>query len=126
MSNENLPVAAEGEQLNWWSKTKIIAQVGIDTFAEEYQKGLATSEGGRKLLDATQKTKEAVAGVYDGAVEAGSKLVDNLSGAEVAAKIEQLLAGQRRYNDILATRLAEALDRIEVLEEEVKRLSDGR
>lgn len=64
--------------------------------------------------------------VYEEATATGKKLGDNLSGAEAQARIAALVEQQRRYNDILATRLAEALDRIEKLETHVARLSRGR
>lgn len=63
--------------------------------------------------------------VYEEATATGKKLGDNLSGAEAQARIAALVEQQRRYNDILATRLAEALDRIEKLETHVARLSRG-
>lgn len=126
MSNIEPPETKAATDDGWFSRTVKIAQIGVDTFVEQLPIELSKSEGGRTVLDAAQKTKDVAGRAYDGAVEAGGKLIDNISGAEATARIEELLAGQRRYNDILATRLAEALDRIEALEAEVKRLSDGR
>ena len=60
------------------------------------------------------------------AANTGQKISDNLSGAEVQARIVALVEQQRRYNDILATRLAEALDRIEKLEKQIARPTHGR
>lgn len=126
MTVEKYPATVVAEEDGFFSRIGKAAKVGYDTFVEEFPKELEKSEGGRTLLDAAKKTKVTMAKARDGAVEAGGKFVDNISGAEAVARIEDLLAGQRRYNDILATRLAEALDRIDTLETAVNRLSDGR
>lgn len=91
---------------------------------------------GGHLLDHTQAGKIAkgvgvqavdLAGkVYEEAAATGKKIGDNLSGAEVQARITALVEQQRRYNDILATRLAEALDRIEKLEKQLARRTRER
>lgn len=109
-----------------FSKATRVLKVGINTFATEFHGNLEASEGGRNLLAGTRRVKDAAGELYDGATKAGNKLVDNISGAEAQALVGELLAQQRRYNDILATRLAEALDRIEHLEQQVKSLSDAR
>lgn len=84
------------------------------------------SETGKKMLDAGSKATAVAKDVYDGAAKTGDKVLRNISGAEVHAQVIALAEQQRRYNDILATRLAEALGRIENLEAQVKALSDGR
>ena|SRR2546427_775178 len=60
------------------------------------------------------------AGVIDTAARfskvAGDQL-DTLSGAKLLALVEERLSIQSKYNDILATKLQEALDRIKILEE---------
>jgi hypothetical protein len=98
--------------------------------------GTSVTEGASELIGSTKVgQKAAVFGgqIADGAktfgkgiVEAGEKIGSNLTGAETHTKIQELAAQQTRYNDILATRLAEALGRIEVLEQEMKALSRGR
>jgi hypothetical protein len=98
--------------------------------------GTLMADGASELIGSTkagQKAAEIGGQVADGAkklgkgiADAGEKIGSNLSGAEAHTKIQELVAQQTRYNDILATRLAEALDRIEVLEKEMKALSRGR
>lgn len=53
---------------------------------------------------------------------------DNVSGAKVLEQANALIEQQRKYNDVLATRLAEALDEIKNLNARVGRLekSDDR
>lgn len=51
------------------------------------------------------------------------ELSDNIAGTAAQARIEALVLEQRRYNDILATQLSLALDRIEKLERIVAKLS---
>lgn len=58
--------------------------------------------------------------------DAGGKIGSKLSGEETHTRIQELVTQQTRYNDILATRLAESLDRIEKLEQQVEKLSRGR
>lgn len=57
---------------------------------------------------------------------AATGLFANLSGEEALAKIATLIEQQRRYNDVLATRLAEALGRIEELEKKIEVSPRGR
>ena len=47
---------------------------------------------------------------------------DNVSGAKVLEQANALIEQQRKYNDVLATRLAEALDEIKDLNARVGRL----
>lgn len=103
-----------------------VARAGVNTFNKEFVTGMNGSVAGRRLVENTKSAADAVEGAFVAVKDAGSRLVDNISGAEVIVKIEELAAGQRRYNNILATRLADALDRIDQLEAEVRRLSDGR
>jgi hypothetical protein len=96
----------------------------------------SVAEGTSKLIEGTkagQKAAEIGGKVFDGAKEIGKGLSDatgkigaNLSGEEAHTKMQELVMQQTRYNDILATRLAEALDRIDKLEQQVERLSRGR
>lgn len=53
---------------------------------------------------------------------------DNVSGAKVLEQANALIEQQRKYNDMLATRLAEALDEIKNLNARVGKLekSDDR
>ncbi len=87
---------------------------------------LDQSDAGKKVKEMGSQAADVAGKVYEEATATGKKLGDNLSGAEAQARIAALVEQQRRYNDILATRLAEALDRIEKLETHVARLSRGR
>ena len=51
------------------------------------------------------------------------ELTDNIAGTAAQERIEALVLEQRRYNDILATQLSLALDRIAKLEKIVAKLS---
>jgi UDP-N-acetylmuramoylalanine-D-glutamate ligase len=44
-----------------------------------------------------------------------SEIGDNVSGAKVLEQANALISQQKKYNDVLATRLAEALDEIRTL-----------
>jgi hypothetical protein len=92
-----------------------------------------------KTEELTKRTKKAYEGTKAKAIEAGKvitgaavetgqatssaagKLWANLSGEEVYKRITEMVEQQRFYNDILATRLAEALNRIEKLEQKNKK-----
>lgn len=87
---------------------------------------LDQSETGRKAKEYGSKAADLASKVVDEAAITGKKISANLSGEEAQLRIEALVDQQRRYNDILATRLAEALDRIEALERQVKELSCER
>lgn len=87
---------------------------------------LDQSDVGKKVKEVGGQAADLAGKLYEEATETSKKLGDNLSGAEAQARIAALVEQQRRYNDILATRLAEALDRIEKLEAQVARLSRGR
>lgn len=62
-------------------------------------------------------------GVTDAATHfsgAAGDTLDTLSGAKILALVEERLEIQSKYNDILATKLEEALSRIKLLEERPK------
>jgi hypothetical protein len=76
------------------------------------------------LATASKTTKEFLdsTGVTDAAgraAEVTGDHLDTLSGAKLLALVEERLAIQSKYNDILATKLEEALDRIKRLEEAI-------
>lgn len=96
------------------------------TFKEVYEQELNKTEAGRTTKEMAGKLAKTAKDTVQGVSDSTTKIIDNISGAEANAKIQQLLETQQRFNDILATRLAEALDRIEHLEREVERLSNGR
>ena len=86
---------------------------------DEYEAGRKAKEIGNKAADLAGEIAESV-------TDTTKKIGSNLSGEEAQVRIEALVEQQRRYNDILATRLAEALDRIDKLEKQVENLSRER
>ncbi|MBI3595659.1 MAG: hypothetical protein HY203_00730 [Nitrospirae bacterium] len=55
-----------------------------------------------------------------------SDQLDTISGAKILQLVEQRLELQARYNDILATKLEEALNKIRELEIQVEKLTETR
>lgn len=53
-------------------------------------------------------------------------LSQNITGEAALTEANALADKQRRYNDVLATRLAEALDRIELLEKRVAQMESKK
>jgi predicted transcriptional regulator len=129
---------------NITSQDAQIAPTSGDGIFDKFKKvGSALGELGTSVADGTSdliggtkagRIAQEIGGkVIDGAKDVGrnisvatDKIGSNLSGEEAHTRIKELVAQQTRYNDILATRLAEALDRIEVLEKEMKALSHDR
>ena len=75
-------------------------------------------EDNPKLDGTLTKGSEIVGGTTEKIVE----VMDHVTGESALAEARNLLEKQRRYNDILATRLAEALDRIAALENRLDHL----
>lgn len=84
--------------------------------SQSVAKKLEGSDAGQKALWVGAKTADALKSGAQAVADATGRVTDNLSGAEVHDRILEFVDQQRRYNDILATRLAEALTRIEQLE----------
>ncbi len=95
----------------------------------------ASSVGTSSVLKVSELGQQAITGA-NAAVEATgakqaikvtasvvSEKLDEVSGKRLVELLEQKLRIQDSYNDILATRLAEALDRISKLELQVAQLS---
>ena len=74
---------------------------GITDYVEEKSKKIQQSDIGKKAI----KMSEDV-----------SKGLDQLSGKEILTLVEKRLELQEQYNDVLATKLDEALKRIVTLE----------
>lgn len=102
-----------------------IADVGTSAVVSASTK-LDETEAGRKAKEIGNKAADIGGKIVDEAKVTAIKIGSNLSGEEAQVRIEALVEQQRRYNDILATRLAEALDRIEKLELQVEKLSRER
>lgn len=86
---------------------------------------LVQSETGQKLNEVSKKVRETY---RDSGLEAkvetvtstASENFDIVSGAKILQLVEERLAIQEKYNDILATKLEEALQRIATLEKASK------
>ena len=84
--------------------------------------------GIKKVVEKSAKgTKNVLAktGVTTAATkvsEVAGEHLDTLTGIKVYKLVEERLAIQSRYNDILATKLDEALKRIELLESKISKL----
>jgi hypothetical protein len=103
------------------------AIVDVGTSAVESASAkLDQSDAGRKAKEIGNKAADMGGKLLDEASVTAKKIGSNLSGEESQIRIEALIEQQRRYNDIIATRLAEALDRIEKLEGQVEKLTRER
>ena len=72
----------------------------------------ATAATGQMLGKASESAKSAAGSVGEG--------FDVVSGKKILDLVEQRLELQAQYNDVLATKLQEALQRIDVLEKEIQ------
>ena len=72
----------------------------------------AKATAGQMLGKASETAKSAAGSVGEG--------FDVVSGKKILDLVEQRLELQARYNDVLATKLEEALQRIDVLEKEIQ------
>jgi hypothetical protein len=92
------------------------ASFGSSGVAKATEVGKQTFIAANAAIDASgaKETIKATASVVSGKL-------DEVSGKRLVELLEKKLAIQDSYNDILATRLAEALDRIKALEDRVDR-----
>lgn len=98
----------------------------VNTAAKSVSDRLDQSETGRAIKDVSTKAAGLASEAGAGVSIAAEKAINNINGTEALRQIEELVAQQRRYNDVLATRLAEALTRIDHLEQQVKQLTNER
>jgi predicted nucleic acid-binding Zn-ribbon protein len=87
---------------------------------EKYEQSLLKA----KLDQAAEQTQKVLdeTGIseFAGRVsKSANEQLDSVSGAKMLALVEERLQIQDHYNDILATKLQEALDRIEELEKQL-------
>jgi hypothetical protein len=102
-------------------KTRILTLGGAikdagTAIGQSVTKKLESTERGQQALWVGSKAADALKSGAQVVAEVTGKVTDNISGADAHARIVEFVDQQRRYNDILATRLAEALSRIEQLE----------
>ena len=116
----NVPTEEQGQEASTKSKFKGITEKlsGALGFArQEYERSEAKayvdqlSSDTKRFLDEKGVT-EHVSKAYD----ATQDHLDVVSGTKILRLVEERLELQEKYNDILATKLFEALKRIEALE----------
>ncbi|MBL6991255.1 MAG: hypothetical protein ISR65_15835 [Bacteriovoracaceae bacterium] len=104
----------------WLKQATDTANDVVKTAQKEYQ-----DSGVKDIVDEKAKqTKEFLdeSGITDKAVEMSSTAtehLDSVSGKKILDLVEERLQLQSGYNDILATKLEEALGRIEKLEDQL-------
>lgn len=107
--------------LNLFKKAADVANETATNIKDEYDKSDA-----KKIIDEKlQDTKEYLddKGISDKASEISSYTTDQLdkvSGSKILELVEERLEMQDSFNDVLASKLEEALTRIKVLEEKLK------
>jgi len=94
------------------------ASLGTSGAAKAAEIGKQTYVAAGNAIDASG-AKEAIKATA-GAV---SGKLDEVSGKRLVELLEQKLRIQDSYNDVLATRLAEALERISILEDQINELT---
>ena len=97
---------------------------GIKDTASTLKTEYEASTFAKKVVETSQQVKQKLddTGVTDKAVrayEATQDHLDAVSGAKILRLVEERLEIQARYNDILATKLAEALQRLDALERQL-------
>ena len=110
--------------INFFKKATVVASETASTLSEtastiknEYSKSDLKKEVDLKLKDTKEILDEA--GISKKAAELSSystEQLDKVSGKKILELVEEKLETQDRYNNILATKLEEALDRIAELE----------
>jgi len=105
----------------WAGKVGSALKDGMNTAKSEYKKSAIK----KKVDRGAQGTKQFLddKGITDTAkmvAQSASSKLDTMSGAKTLQLVEERLALQEKYNDILATKLDEALKRIEALESKDK------
>ena len=82
---------------------------------KDYFSQLASNPKTEKAL---QHTQEALLSMQ----VALKDMADNVAGKKMVEQAQALIEKQEKYNNVLATRLAEALDKIKVLEERLNKV----
>lgn len=104
----------------WLKKATETASDVAETVKNEYEKSGAKDKVDKKTKQAKVFLDET--GVSDKAAEISSNVsehLDAVSGKKILDLVEERLELQSSYNDILATKLEEALNRIETLENQI-------
>jgi len=105
----------------WFSKASVAAKATLESVKTEYRESNLNTKVNETAARAKQLLEES--GVKDKALLVTEKVsghLDTLSGQKLLELVEQRLTLQAQYNDILATKLEEALNRINELEKFIK------
>ena len=102
-------------------KAKQIAEQTAEAMGKRYQESGAKStiEGAASWTN-EQLDRTGVSGAARSVSDAAGEALDTASGKKILELVEERLALQARYNDVLATKLEEALARIAALEDSIK------
>lgn len=96
------------------------AKDAADTISEGYkQSGLKDTVEGAAGWTKDQLDRTGVTATAQSIAETTGQAFDTITGQKILELLEQRISLQDRYNDILATKLEEALRRIAALEEVV-------
>lgn len=106
-----------------WDQVDAVTTTVSSGVSDAYD-ALGKTEIGRTAKNAVSQTADAVREVGSTAASTAEDIRNTVNGAGTLNAVKELLENQRRYNDILATRLAEALCRIEQLEKKVGHASN--
>lgn len=117
---------SDGQRSAWrWVKSTSAAASGALGTAGRATKDAVISAGEtvrQKTAGAAGAVQRSRAGqTVSSASKRASEHFDTLSGAAILRLVEERLEVQARYNDLLATKLDEALRRIETLERQLHR-----
>ena len=101
------------------SKSKIKGLTGVTKKASDTRQKIVTTAKNIST-DAQRKIEESGAkGKVDATVSQISGKFDEISGQAMYQLVQEQLAEQDRFNDLLATKLHEALERISELEKRI-------
>ena len=109
-----------------FDKTKAALSSGVNTGVQALTDiGQQAKNHGEMLLKDNPtlgKVVDKVGGAVDETKQTIGEVTDHITGESALTEAKRFFDQQQRYNNILATRLAEALDRIAVLESRLDKL----
>lgn len=111
-----------------WAKGKARKAAEIAGKAkDDFDKSELKKRVEKKAGEAVQAMDEAgISGKMHSLAGAAGDQLDTVTGKKSLQIVEQRLELQARYNDVLAAKLQEALERIERLEAELARVNKGK
>jgi len=107
------------------NKASIAAKEKLKDFHTEYESSeLKTTIDGKAVKAKQFLNESGVTAVAKQATTATSDVFDTVAGTKTLRAVEERLELQSKYNDVLAAKLEEALQRIAKLEEGSKKLDE--